>query len=192
VAEVEQQHEEELVDPEREVRRAYAFAQVRQYPDAVLRMRAREVDSFGEGAEKLARRMTQLMHDANGVGLAAPQLGILQRVVVYQTETHEQPVVLVNPVLVSRSDDVEVAEEGCLSLDRAGVTVDVERSVAVRVEAVTPEGDPLSIEAEGLEARVIQHELDHLDGVLIIDRTRPEQRKAALARLRPRPELGPF
>lgn len=179
-------------DPEREARRAYALGQVRQYPDPCLRMRANDVESFGEPLVKLTRRMAQLMHDANGVGLAAPQVGILQRVLVYQTEEHEDAVALINPVIVSTSEETAVAEEGCLSLGRASVTVDVERPAAITVEARTPLGEEVRLDADGLEARVIQHELDHLDGVLIIDRTVPEQRKAALGQLRPRPELGPI
>jgi peptide deformylase len=182
--------EETKVDVEREARRRIALAQVRQYPDPVLRMQAREVEAFDAGLAELVTRMTSLMREANGVGLAAPQIGVLQRVLVYQTSENEPVVALVNPRVVEESATRETDEEGCLSLGAASVVVEVDRPVAVKVEGVSPEGEPIRVEAEGLVARVVQHELDHLDGVLIIDRTSPEQRKAALAQLRPQPMLG--
>jgi peptide deformylase len=131
------------------------------------------------------------MDEARGVGLAAPQLGVLRRILVYRKAEEEPVVALVNPRVLSTGEEVEAADEGCLSLGAATVVVEVERPTALKIEASSPEGEPISIEAEGLEARVIQHELDHLDGVLIIDRTTPEQRRAALAQLRPQPVLGP-
>jgi peptide deformylase len=131
------------------------------------------------------------MDEARGVGLAAPQLGVLRRILVYRKAEEEPVVALVNPRVVATGEEVEAADEGCLSLGAATVVVEVERPTALKIEASSPEGEPISIEAEGLEARVIQHELDHLDGVLIIDRTTPEQRRAALAQLRPQPVLGP-
>jgi peptide deformylase len=131
------------------------------------------------------------MDEARGVGLAAPQLGVLRRILVYRKAEEEPVVALVNPRVVSTGEEVEAADEGCLSLGAATVVVEVERPTALKIEASSPEGEPISIEAEGLEARVIQHELDHLDGVLIIDRTTSEQRRAALAQLRPQPVLGP-
>lgn len=191
VAEVEGQVEEEQLDPEREARRRIALAQVRQYPDAALRMRAREVEVPGEAITRLAERMAALMKGASGVGLAAPQVGILQRVLVYEGDDDEV-VALVNPRVIRSSDERETAEEGCLSLGMASVTVEVERPSAVTVEAMSPAGEGLHIEAEGLTSRVIQHEIDHLDGILIIDRTTPEQRRSALAQLRPQPVLGPI
>jgi len=187
VAGVEGQVKHEELDAQREALRRIALAQVRQYPDAVLRLRANEVTEFDASLTSLAERMGRLMRDANGVGLAATQIGMLQRVFVYQTGEEEPLVALVNPVLVESSEERETAEEGCLSLKAASVVVDVERPLAVKVEATSPAGEPLRIEAEGLEARIIQHELDHLDGVLILDRTSPEQRRAALAQLRPQP-----
>jgi peptide deformylase len=135
--------------------------------------------------------MTLLMDEARGVGLAAPQLGVLRRILVYRKAEEGPVVALVNPRVVFTGEEVEAADEGCLSLGAATVVVEVERPTALKIEASSPEGEPISIEAEGLEARVIQHELDHLDGVLIIDRTTPEQRRAALAQLRPQPVLGP-
>lgn len=177
---------------EREARRRYVLGQVRQYPDPILRLRTRDVTDFDEALATLVERMTGVMASAQGVGLAAPQIGILQRVLVHQAEEDSEPAALVNPVVVSRSEEVDVVDEGCLSLDAAGVTVAVERPVAVTLEARTPAGEPVRVEAEGLEARVIQHEVDHLDGIIIIDRTTPEERRRALAHLRPQPVLGPL
>ncbi len=188
MSETEQETPEERT--EREARRRFILASVRQYPDPVLRMPTHEVTQFDEALATLADRMLRVMTGAAGVGLAAPQIGVLQRVLVHQADEGADPVVLVNPRVVASSDEREVLEEGCLSLDAAGVTVEVERPVAVTVEARSTSGGELRIEAEGLAARVIQHEVDHLDGVLIIDRTAPEQRREALAKLRPQPVLG--
>jgi peptide deformylase len=191
MGEVEGQIRSEELDAEREARRRAALSLVRQYPDPVLRMKTNEVADFDESVTGLVERMTLLMDEARGVGLAAPQLGVLRRILVYRKADEEPVVALVNPRVVSTGEEVEAADEGCLSLGAATVVVEVERPTALKVEASSPEGEPISIEAEGLEARVIQHELDHLDGVLIIDRTTPEQRRAALAQLRPQPVLGP-
>lgn len=176
---------------EREQRRRYLFANVRQYPDAVLRTPAREVTEFDEALAALVERMMRVMQTASGIGLAAPQLGVLQRVLVYQADEDAEPVALVNPRILGSSEERDTIEEGCLSLDAAGVTLDIERPVRVTVEARSPVGDELRIEAEGLEARVLQHESDHLDGVLILDRASPEQRREALGKLRPQPVLSP-
>jgi peptide deformylase len=191
MGEVEGQIRSEELDAEREARRRAALSLVRQYPDPVLRMKANEVGDFDESVTGLVERMTLLMDEARGVGLAAPQLGVLRRILVYRKADEEPVVALVNPRVVSTGEEVEAADEGCLSLGAATVVVEVERPTALKIEASSPEGEPISIEAEGLEARVIQHELDHLDGVLVIDRTTPEQRRAALAQLRPQPVLGP-
>jgi peptide deformylase len=189
VAETEQETREERA--EREARRLYVLASVRQYPDPVLRMRTHEVTEFDDALRTLVARMITVMQRSHGIGLAAPQIGVLARVLVHQADEDADPVALVNPRIVASSSELESAEEGCLSLDAAGVTVDVERPIAVTVEARSPEGDELRLEAAGLAARVVQHEVDHLDGVLILDRTSTEQRKAALAKLRPQPVLGP-
>jgi peptide deformylase len=191
MGEVEGQIRSEELDAEREARRRAALALVRQYPDPVLRMKANEVADFDDSVTSLAERMTALMDEARGVGLAAPQIGVLRRVLVYRTAEEEPVVALVNPRVVETGEETETSEEGCLSLGAATVVVEVERVTTVTVEASSPEGQPLRVEAEGLQARVIQHELDHLDGVLTIDRTSPEQRKEALAQLRPQPVLGP-
>jgi peptide deformylase len=191
MGEVEGQIRSEELDAEREARRRAALALVRQYPDPVLRMKANEVADFDDSVTSLVERMTALMEEARGVGFAAPQLGVLRRVLVYRTAEEEPLVALVNPRVVATGEETETSEEGCLSLGAATVVVEVERATAVTVEASSPEGESLRVEAEGLQARVIQHELDHLDGVLTIDRTTPEQRKGALAQLRPQPVLGP-
>jgi peptide deformylase len=191
MGEVEGQVRSEELDAEREARRRLALAQVRQYPDPVLRMQAREVEEIDESVTGLVERMRGLMSEARGVGLAAPQLGISRRVLVYQAGEEEPFVALVNPRLVESGDERDADDEGCLSLGGASVIVEVERPTTIVIEATSPEGEELRIEADGLEARVIQHELDHLDGVLIIDRTTPEQRREALAKLRPQPVLGP-
>jgi peptide deformylase len=192
VGEVEGQVRSEELDAERDARRRAALAQIRQYPDPALRMQALEVDEADEAVADLVERMTRLMQEARGVGLAAPQVGVLRRVLVYQTADEEPVVALVNPRLTGSSEERELVDEGCLSLGAATVVVPVERPVTVTVEATTPDGETVTVEAEGLEARVIQHELDHLDGVLILDRTTPEERRSALGQLRPQPILGPL
>jgi peptide deformylase len=190
MSEVEGEVRSEQLDAEREARRRAALAQIRQYPDPVLKMKAREVDAFDEAVQALVERMSRLMTEARGVGLAAPQVGILRRVLVYQTAEEDPVTALVNPRVVASSEERVAEDEGCLSLGAASVVVEVERASEVTVEASSPDGEPVRIEAEGLEARVLQHELDHLDGVLTIDRTTPEHRRAALAQLRPQPVLG--
>jgi peptide deformylase len=191
MGEVEGQVRTEELDAEREARRRLALAQVRQYPDPVLRMKANHVEGIDDSVTGLVERMKGLMSEARGVGLAATQLGILRRVLVYQSGEEEPFVALVNPRVVETGGEQIADDEGCLSLGAATVIVEVERATTIVVEATSPEGEELRLEAEGLEARVIQHELDHLDGILIIDRTSPEQRREALAKLRPQPVLGP-
>jgi peptide deformylase len=177
----------EQLDPEREARRRLALAQIRQYPDPVLKMQARKIDAHDADLRRLVERMTRLMQEANGVGLAATQVGILRRVFVFQ-RGDDDPAAIVNPQIVQRSDELETDDEGCLSLQ--GVQVPVERSVAVTIEGTDETGAPVSYALEELSARVAQHEVDHLDGVLILDRTTPEARREALAKLRPQPVLG--
>jgi peptide deformylase len=185
VAQVEGQVREQKLDPEREARRRLALAQIRQYPDPALRMQAKPVQDFDDELRRLVERMRALMIDASGVGLAATQLGILQRVFVFDTGDEDQEVAaLVNPELVRRSDEVETDDEGCLSLQ--GVLVPVERAATVRVEGRNERGEEVGYDLEGFAARAAQHELDHLDGVLILDRTTPEARREAMATLRPR------
>jgi len=175
------------LDPEAEARRQLALTQVRQYPDPVLRMQAREVESFDGDLASLVERMRHLLRDANGIGLAATQVGVLRRVFLFLPDPEQDAVALVNPRIVESSDERVSDDEGCLSLQ--GVVVPVERDERVTVEASDPEGNEVRFELEGLPARIAQHELDHLDGVLILDRTTPEGRREALAVLRPPPVL---
>ena len=162
-----------------------ALSRVRQYGDTVLRMKAREVDSFDDDLERLVERMTTLMHEANGVGLAATQVGVLRRLFVFVDGEEDR--VIVNPVITSSSKETEADDEGCLSL--RGVLVPVERAKKVTIEGFDATGEPVKLELETPSSRVVQHELDHLDGVLIIDRTDAEHRKEALGALRPQPIL---
>ena len=183
------EHAEHPVDEqelEREARRMLALARIRQYGDTVLRMKAREIDAFDDDLERLVERMTALMHEANGVGLAATQVGVLRRVFVFTDDGEDR--VLVNPSITKSSTETEVDDEGCLSL--RDVLVPVERPTKVTITGLDAKGVPLTLELEPPASRVVQHELDHLDGVLIIDRTDDESRRAALARLRPQPVLG--
>jgi peptide deformylase len=173
---------QETLDPESRARRAAALKHVRKYGDPALRSRALEIVRFDESLVDEARRMGELMHDAYGIGLAAPQVGVMHRLLVYRTELEGAVAALVNPVLEWSSKESESAEEGCLSLP--GVAVEVDRPVYVRVRAQDERGAPITVEASGLEARVIQHEMDHLDGVLILDRTSRDQRKQAMRALR--------
>jgi peptide deformylase len=175
------------LDPEAEARRRLALAQIRQYPDTALRLPAGEVEEFDDDLRRLVTRMVDLMHDASGAGLAATQVGILRRLFVFQTDGEEDARAVVNPRIVERSDEVETEAEGCLSLQ--GVHVPVERVTGLTLEGKDETGADVRLELEGLGARVAQHELDHLDGVLIIDRTDEASRKAALATLRPRPSF---
>jgi peptide deformylase len=183
VSEVEGQVLHEELDAEQELRRRLALGQIRQYPDPSLRMQARPVEEFDDGLRVLAERMTRLMHDAVGIGLAATQVGILKRLFVFQLEPGDDRVV-VNPAIVEAADEREVDDEGCLSLQ--GVSVPVERPVRVTLAGQDEHGRPVQLELEGHSARVVQHELDHLDGVLMIDRTTSEARREALGVLRPR------
>ena len=173
---------QERLDPEARARREAALKRVRKYGDPVLRSRALEIERFDGSLIDEVRRMGELMHDAYGIGLAATQVGVMHRLLVYRTELEGAVAALANPVLEWSSKDTESAEEGCLSLP--GVAVEVDRPIHVRVRAQDERGQPITVEASGLEARVIQHEMDHLDGVLILDRTSRDQRKQAMRALR--------
>lgn len=169
-------------DPELEARRLAALRQIRQFGDPALRSPAASITTFDTALREEAERMVAIMADARGVGLAAPQLGSLRRLIVARPGEEENAVALANPVVAWSSEDEEVGVEGCLSLGE--ITVDVSRPVSVRVEAQSVEGDDIEIEAEGFAARVLLHEIDHLEGVLILDRVDAEQRRAALRELR--------
>jgi len=175
------------LDPEGEARRRLALAQIRQYPDPVLRMRAREVEAFDGDLGGLVERLTHLLRDANGLGLAATQIGVLRRVFAFLPDPEQEPVIVVNPQFTAMSDERESDTEGCLSLQ--GVVIPVERHVSLTLVGKDAQGHDVRIELEGLPARIAQHELDHLDGVLILDRTTPESRREALGLLRPQPIL---
>jgi peptide deformylase len=181
---------DEKLDAEAQARRRLALAQIRQYPDPVLRMKAREVTEFDDDLRSLVARMKQLMQEAQGVGLAANQVGIIRRVFVFQRGERGEDgdlIVVVNPVIAETGPESEVDDEGCLSMQ--GVTVPIERPTTVTLTGKDENGEDVRLELEGLSARVVQHELDHLDGTLILDRTTPEARKEALGVLRPRPIL---
>ena len=182
-AEVEEELEEvPPLDPEVAARRAAAMSFIRKWGDPVLKSRATPVDRFDDTLHQQVQRMAGIMGDAIGVGLAAPQLGISQRLLVYRIGSDAPLITLVNPELEWESEDAETLEEGCLSIPT--VVVDVERPIHVRVRARDERGDERLVEASGLEARVIQHEMDHLDGVLMLDRASREDRKEALRALR--------
>jgi peptide deformylase len=170
------------LDPATRARREAALRHVRKYGDPSLKTRARPVEVFDDGLVDEVRRMGELMDDALGIGLAATQLGVMHRVLVYRVDQDAPLGVLVNPEIEWSGDEVETMEEGCLSLP--GVGVEVERSIRVRVRARDERGAALTVEASGLEARVIQHEVDHLDGVLILDRTSRDERKQAMRAMR--------
>jgi peptide deformylase len=180
--EVEQPEERPVLDPEARERRRRALALIRTFGDPSLRSKALEVTRFDDALAEEVRRMGQLMDDAIGLGLAATQVGVMHRVLVYRVGSEAPFVAVVNPELEWSSQEQETAEEGCLSLP--GVAVDVERPIHARIRAQDEHGERILIEASGLEARVLQHEMDHLDGTLIIDRIPKEQRKEALRILR--------
>ena len=186
-ADVEVEREQDAPEPaeldaETRERRDAALRHVRKLGDPVLRATALPVERFDQELQAEVERMGELMHDALGVGLAATQLGVLHRVLVYKAFLDDPVTALVNPEIEWLSEELELGDEGCLSLP--GVHVEVERHAQLRVRARDQSGEPVEIEAEGLEARVIQHEIDHLDGVLILDRISREARKEAMRAMR--------
>ena len=181
-AETSKTEEREALEAELLERRDAALEHVVKFGDPVLKSLASPVAEFGPELRAEAERMIAIMRDAMGVGLAATQVGILRRLLVFQAGNDGEPTALVNPEIEWVSEEAVVAEEGCLSLPR--VSLDVERPLHARVRGVDIEGTELRIEASGLEARVLQHEIDHLDGVLILDRAPRDQRKAAMRALR--------
>jgi peptide deformylase len=188
MADVDGQVINEELDAEHEARRRLALAQIRQYPDAALKLEARPVEQFDDELRSLVERMKRLMHDASGIGLAANQVGVIQRLFVFQANEDDEAVAVVNPEIVERSDETDVDDEGCLSIQ--GILVPVERSVTVTVVGRNENGDDVRYELEQVYARAAQHETDHLDGILMLDRTTPEARREALGKLRPRIVLG--
>jgi len=151
------------------------------HPNAALKQCADEVDPRSDsGLASLCARMGEAMYEAPGVGLAAPQIGVLKRVIIYDLDDGQGLVALCNPRITTTSAETVLDEEGCLSLP--GITVPVERAFAVACEAQSLKGEPVRLEASDFHARLLQHEIDHLDGILIIDRASPEERKAAIRR----------
>jgi peptide deformylase len=171
------------LDPATIARRDAALAHVRRYGDPALRAVARPVERFDGALEEEVGRMVGLLDDALGAGLAATQLGVMHRVFVYRAEPDAPIQAFVNPQLDWAGGEVGTDEEGCLSIP--GIWIEVERPVHVRVSGFDARGRRRIVETEGLEARVLQHELDHLDGVLMLDRASPEQRREAMRALRP-------
>jgi peptide deformylase len=173
-------------EPTREqlARRETALARVLKYGNPALRSHARPVETVDAGVREQIRAMVALLDDAMEAGLAAPQLGIMNRVFVYRSDPEGPIRALVNPVREWASEETETAEEGCLSIP--GIWIEVARPVRVRMRGLDERGAPVELEAEMPEARVLQHELDHLDGVLTLDRTSKEQRREALRELRER------
>ena len=179
---VEPERKEPELDPETAARRDAALAQIRSFGDPVLRTKARRIERFDDALREEIERMGQLMDEALGVGLAATQVGVVHRLLVYRVQQEAPLAALINPEVEWSGRETEGMQEGCLSLP--GVLVDVDRPIHVRVRALNEHGEPIMIEASGLEARVIQHEIDHLDGVLILDRTSRDERKEAMRVLR--------
>ncbi|WP_039798881.1 peptide deformylase [Nocardia araoensis] len=153
---------------------------VRLFGDPILRARAAEVTAFDRDLRQLVTDLTETMHDDGGVGMAAPQIGVGLRVFVY--DTGDAAGHLVNPQWEVVGDEEQVGPEGCLSIP--GVRYDTRRALRVRASGVDVDGAPVALEAEGLLARCVQHETDHLDGVLFIDRLDPAQRKEAMRVIR--------
>ncbi|MHB0975714.1 MAG: peptide deformylase [Candidatus Aquicultorales bacterium] len=150
---------------------------IRKYPDPVVREATKPVDRFDRELKLLTRGMVETMHEEQGIGLAANQVGVQKSVIVIEID--EKPRVFVNPVIVEKSEETEIGDEGCLSLIPE-IHIPIERSLRVSVQALDERGKPVVMEAEGLLARIFQHEVDHLNGYLIIDRASEEVRKQAL------------
>jgi peptide deformylase len=178
----ERPEDDERFDEEFHRRRALAMRFIRTWGDPVLKTTALRVERFDSALAQQVEQMGRLMADAYGVGLAATQLGQLNRVLVYRVEPDSPIIAVVNPEIEWRGSEQETMEEGCLSLP--GIHVDVERPVHVRARAYDERGRPFVVEASGLEARVLQHEVDHLDGVLMLDRASRSDRREAIRALR--------
>jgi peptide deformylase len=154
--------------------------EIRVYGDPVLKTPAAEVTEIDGRLAALAKDMIATMYEAPGVGLAAPQVGIDRRFFVF--DSGDRSGALANPEIIWMSDETQTGEEGCLSIP--GVTLDVVRAMHVRVRARNVDGTEQIVEGSGLEARIFQHEIDHLDGILFVDRLSPELRKIAMKIIR--------
>ena len=158
-----------------------ARREVRILGDPVLRTKAKPVAAVTDELRQLIDDMFETMYAEEGVGLAAPQVGVLERVIVVDPHMDDyEPFALINPEIIEASKETEKSEEGCLSIP--GLRDLVERSVAIKVRGMTPEGKVREFEAEDLVARILQHEVDHVDGILFLDRLSPLKRKLALAK----------
>lgn len=177
----EEQPERYELTPQEVERRERALEQITQLGDPVLRTKARAITEFDPDLVSLGAHMVSLMDDAIGVGLAAPQIGKPIRLFVYRVDGDGDARAIVNPSIEPLTDETDVLDEGCLSI--VGVHVPVERPIAVRLQGQTVHGKPIDEEVAGFTARIVQHEYDHLDGVLILERTTPEARRAALKEL---------
>ncbi|MCL5269921.1 MAG: peptide deformylase [bacterium] len=173
--------------------------EIRIYNDPVLREKARPVAVVTPRHVEIARQMAEMMYGSRGVGLAANQVGLTERIIVVDVEWHKreedntnpgrQPIFMVNPEVTEESDTDDVASEGCLSLP--GIEGDVWRPASIRYRYTDLEGRPVEAAAEGLKARCIQHEIDHLNGVLFIDRMEPAERKKLAGQLAKLRQSGP-
>lgn len=157
-----------------------AILPIRQFGDPVLRERAREIDQVTDLHRRLAKDMLETMRAAPGVGLAGNQVGVLERIFVWQVDGEHG--IVINPIITARSDETFTEEEGCLSIP--DIQYPVERSLRVTVEGIDEHSDPVVLDVEEHHARVCQHEIDHLDGVLFTDRLPEDLRKEALGILR--------
>ncbi|MCO5315409.1 MAG: peptide deformylase [Solirubrobacterales bacterium] len=178
------------IDEERMRRREAALARIVQFGDPVLKSKASAISEFNGALADEIESMAELMNEALGVGLAAPQVGKLRRLLVFQSNPDVEPRELINPEIEWLSDEADIAIEGCLSIPR--VLVEVERPVFARVRGQDRRGAEVVLEASGFEARVLQHEIDHLNGILILDRTERPQRRAALKALRRGESFSPI
>ena len=146
---------------------------IRTLPDPLLRQKAKRVQKIDSSVRQLVADMIDTMRDANGVGLAANQVGVLKRVVVIEIPGEDQVRVLINPEIVRREGEREI-EEGCLSIP--GYRGELKRSVKVRARALDVDGKPIRVKADGLLAQALEHETDHINGILYVDHLEDHQK----------------
>lgn len=152
------------------------------YPAPILRRQAEPVDRFDDELSEIIEEMIDIMYADDGVGLAAPQVNISKQLLVLDDRQGNGPMAVINPEIVWKSDEKEKMEEGCLSLP--DIHVDVTRPISIHVRCQNAKGEELTIQAEGYFARILQHEMDHLNGVLLIDHASPIQRQLVKSKLR--------
>ncbi len=166
-----------------------AVLPIRKFPDPVLKEKTKPVEKIDDEIHKLIKNMADTMYAAPGVGLAANQIGVLKRVMVVDVHEHDKHLlVFINPEITWYSEETEEGEEGCLSVNPE-IHVLVARSAKVHLKALNEEGKPVELEADGLLARALQHEVDHLNGMIILDRTSPDEKRRALKELSDRRPL---